>query len=361
MRLMFFRKAIFTAWCLALGGSFLWISCARGPGDGKVPVTVEKVLVEEKAANLTLPATLEPANKAAYAFSMEVKIEAVPVRLGDTVLQGNVLFELDELDLSLKMAGLKAKRQEARANLDKNRYFLENRERLLEEGKIDQIQYDALEMEVQKTQAEWDRLNAEISLIENQSNEATVRAPFTGIVSALQAAPGTRAPAGQNILNLVQINPIHAAFSLPAEEASGVATGMPVQVTVEGFGEQAFSAPIVFISPEIDGASQTLAVKAALPNDNYVLRGGLNAEVRFTSQRPRKILSIPRRALLEKEGKKTVYIIRQNKAWPVAIAARGREDQPEMVEVQGGLNENDLVVVEGQEKLSAGAEVNLWR
>lgn len=339
----------------------MWISCARGPADGKIPVTVEKVLVEEKQANLSLPATLEPAAKAVFTFPMEVKIDAVPIRLGEVVPQGNVLFELDALDLSLKMAGLKAKRQEVGSLLDKNKYFLENRERLLDEGKIDQIQYDALEMEVQKAQGEWERLNAEVSLIENEMKEASVAAPFTGIVSTLQAAAGTRIPTGEPILTLVQINPVHVTFTLPAEEAGGITTDMPVEVKVEGFGDQTFEAPIIFISPEIDAADKTLKIKAALSNDRYVFRGGLNAQVRFLSRRPRKILSISRRAVMEEAGKKMVYIIRQNKAWPVSIHTRESETRPEMVEVLSDLNENDLVVVEGQEKLQAGAEVNLWR
>ncbi|MBI4224506.1 MAG: efflux RND transporter periplasmic adaptor subunit [Deltaproteobacteria bacterium] len=337
------------------------MGCSRGPGNGKIPVTVEKVFVQEKQADLSLSARLEPAAKATYTFPMEVKIDAVPVRLGEMVPQENTLFELDELDLSLKMAGLKAKRQEIRAGLDKNKYFLENRDRLLEEGKIDQVQYDALEMEVKKTEAEWDHLNAEVSLIENQTNEAVVRAPFTGIVSTLQAAAGTRIPAGETIVTLVQINPIHVTFLLPAEEAPGITTDMPVQVKVEGFGEQAFSAPIVFISPEINTADKTLEVKAALSNETYVLRGGLNAEVYFTSRRPRKILSIPRRAVITEAEKKSVFLIRQNKAWPVRIYTRETTDPSDMVEVLEGLKESDLVVVEGQEKLSAGAEVNLWR
>lgn len=358
------RQSILSAvlsWSLALTQLFLIAACAQGPGDGKVPVTVEKVLVEEKQADLSLPAMLEPANKAVYTFPMEVKIEEAAVRLGEVVSQGSPLFKLDALDLSLKMAALKAKRQEVRSGLDKNRYFLENRERLLEEGKIDRTQYDALEMEVGKAQAEFDRLDAEIAQIEKEIGEAAVRAPFSGVVSTLEAAAGTRVPAGQNILTLVQIHPMAVAFRLPAAESGGISVEMPVEVEVEGFSGQTFSAAITFIAPELNPGDRTLDVKAGLPNRTYTFKGGMPAQVRLTSRRSQKVLSIPARAVLKEGEKESVFIIRQNKAWPVRIYTRPDPGRTDFLFVERGLNENDLVVVDGQQKLSAGSEVNLWR
>lgn len=344
---------------------FIFLSCSRGePGDiinGKVAVTVDKPRVEEKKVALSLPATLEPSGKIIYRFPIDVKIERVAVRLGEAVTQGTLLFELNGADLSLKLATLKARREEKKSLLDKNAYFLETRDRLLEEGKIDQTQYNAMEVELNKSRAEFERLDAETKEMENQISNALINAPFDGIIAELSIAGGAQASAGEPLLSLVRTDPIYVSFSLPSAESASVGLGMTVDVTIEGFREKTFQVPVTFIGPELDPATKTFEVKATLENKNYVLKGGAGAQVRFLSQMAKKILTIPAEALLKEGEKEYVYIIRENKAWPTRVYTKKEFDNPETVEVQEGLKEKDMVVTEGQESLQAGSEVNLWR
>lgn len=329
--------------------------------NGKVAVTVERVLVEERRLPLSYSAALEPSAKTSFVFPVEMKIARLGVRLGERVSAGALLFELDEADLSLKAAGLKAKRQEKKAALDKNTYFFQERDRLLTEGKIDQTQYDSLEMELNASRAEYDKISAEIGQIENQIANAIVRAPFDGIVADLRTASGVTAPAGEPLLTLTRIDPLHVSFAVPAEEIAGIRAGAALDIRLEGFEAQTYSATVILAGPEIDPATRRFTVKAELPNPAYALRAGLNAQVRLLSTTAKKILSIPRQALRQEGTKEYVYVVREGKAWPVRIFTRPDSDNSDLLVIQEGLTEGELVVTQGHEKLKAGVEVNLWR
>ena len=147
-----------------------FISCSRGGpggffGDGKASVSVDKVAAEEKQPTIALPAVLEPSEKVEIQFPFDVKIERVLANLGDTARNGDLLFTLNDQDFNLKLAQLKAQKLEQEALLDKNNYFLRNRDRLLEEGKIDKSLYDSLEAEVRSLEAQLNRIKADMGIL----------------------------------------------------------------------------------------------------------------------------------------------------------------------------------------------------
>jgi len=328
--------------------------------NGKVAVTVDKVNVEEKKPALSLAAVIEPSAKTTIKFPFDIKIDKVNVRLGATVNPNDILFELNQADLSIKLAGLRAKRGEKKALLDKNQYFLENRDRLLAEGKIDKSQFDTIEMEVNKAKAEFDHLDADALGLESQLNQSQVKAPFDGVVTEISVAGGATVSANENLLTLVKIDPAFVSFQVSPSEAAGLTLGMNINVKVEG-DEKNFPAAISFINAELDPANHMVSVKASLPNSGTTFRGGQQAQVNFTGQKPVKILSLPAHALCQENEKEFVYVVRDGKAWPVRVYTRKNSDNPEMVEIQEGVSVGDIIVTEGQDKLKAGAEVNLWR
>ena len=105
--------------------------CSRGgPGglfsNGKVAVSVDKPIVEEKQATIALSATLIPSEKADILFPMDVKIDRVAVNMGDSVNQGDPILYLNEQEFALKLSQIKAQRMEQEALLEKNNYFFKS-------------------------------------------------------------------------------------------------------------------------------------------------------------------------------------------------------------------------------------------
>lgn len=338
---------------------FFLCACSRTGSNGKASVTVEGVSVEEKQQVLKLSAVLEPSEKVDFKFPIDVKIDKVFVPFGEAVQQGDPLFSLSETDFTLHLNRLKGQLMEQEALLEKNAYFLRNRDRLLDEGKIDQTMHDTLEMEVKTLEAQTQKLKSEIAIAENHLSRPMVTAPFRGQIGVRNISNGTTLGAGESGLTLVQMNPIHVTFQIPLKDATAVAKGMPIQVLLEGESATR-AATILFVAAEADSARREILVKAALPNENLFLKGGMQAEVKFISPRKARVLSIPTEAVLTEGEKEFVYIVRESKAWPIRIFTRST-DNPDWTEVLEGLKETDLVITKGQEKLKTGQEVNLWR
>ncbi|MDO8494450.1 MAG: efflux RND transporter periplasmic adaptor subunit, partial [Deltaproteobacteria bacterium] len=329
--------------------------------NGKNKVTVEKVMIDETASKLSIPATIEPSQKAAFQFPIELKVVKLHAQAGDSVAVGNPLFDLDEIDLALRVSKLKAELAKEEAKLEKNRYFLENRDRLLSEGKIDTSQNESLPGEVKLNQAEVDRLRAEVGIVERLASQAAVTAPFDGIVTSLNATAGVSAPTGTVLLTLTKDDPIVISFNLPATESGGIAAGTTVPVKVEGFGDQIFSATVRLVGGELSPASHTFEVKAELPNPNRIFKTGMEAQVTFESKRMRRVRKIPAQAVVTDNEKDFVYVVVNNKVWPVRVYPTPDPENPMLVEVEGNIKDDSIVVIEGQKDLKAGDEVNLWR
>lgn len=343
--------------------SLLAVTGCSGGGlfsDGKIPVSVQKMAVNQRQASFSLPAVLSPGESVDISFPVDVKVDKFVVKLGDKVAAGDPLLFLDEQDFRISSGQLKTKLMEQEAMAEKNGYFLKNRDRLLDEGKIDQSMFDTLESEVKTLEAKVTLLKGDIARMDNMVQNVRVAAPFGGIVAAKNGSDGARFVAGQNLLTLVQNNPMVAAFQMKGSDAAFVAPEMSVAVEVEGFDGPPLQAGVTFVSPAIEKATQTLEVRATLPNGEGNLKGGTSATVHFTSPKWVRVFTLPSQAVLSEGNKEYVYVVRENKAWPVRIFTKKSLDDPNSVEVLEGLTPQDMVVTEGFDKLKAGAEVNLW-
>lgn len=324
-------------------------------------MTVESIGVEQKMAQVSTSAILEPSEKTEIQFPIPVKIDQVTAKLGSSVAAGDPLFSLNDQEFGLQLTQLKTKLMEQEALAEKNIYFLRNRNRLLDEGKIDQSMFDTLEAEVKTLESKVAQLKNEIAQIENQMRGSVATAPFAGVVAAKNISPGSGLAANQTAVTLLQINPIIVSFPMTASDAVLIEKGAIVQVTIKGFEGKNITGNIFFISGEIEPGGQTVTVKAQISNDNQFLKAGMEAHVEFVSPRLVKILSVSSAAVQTDGNKEYVYIVRENRAWRVRVYTRRFPENPGRTEILEGLKETDVVVTKGQEKLTNGAEVNLWR
>lgn len=342
----------------------LFAACSRGgffSNDNKTKVTVESVVVSERSKNLTLPAILEPSEQIDFQFPIDVKIDSVPVQLGDLVQEGAPLFTLNEQDFTLHLSQSRSRLMEKEALLEKNLYFLQNRDRLLQEGKIDQAMHDTLEAEVKKMEGEVGQLKADIGLTESRIQNINITAPFGGIVTHKNVAAGITARAGQKLLTLIQTDPIFLSFEVPAVDAGWITKGMVVDAAIKELGGKKMSGAIVFVSPELSQGNQTYTVKATSKNETQQLKSKMNAEIVLVSPQKVKLLSVPSQAVFKEEEKEYVFVVRENKAWRLRILTRPNTENQNLVDVLEGVEPNDMVITEGYQGLQTGAEVDLWR
>jgi RND family efflux transporter MFP subunit len=327
-------------------------------GGSAVPVTVESVVAEERAQELHAPATIEPAESVEITLPEDVQIESLAVTEGTAVGVGDVLLHISERDMTSRLARVRTDLKDAQSQVEKNSYLLRNRDRLLDEGKIDKSTYDSLDSELETSTAAVDKLQQEIARIEERSTNPNVTSPIAGVVGKLGAVAGLVVPAGRSIMTIVKADPALVAFRLPSHDAQTVKAGMSLGVRFPDLaGETAF-ARVTSIGTQLDPADNTFAVKATVLNPNGRYKTGMNAEVQFQATEKQRFFLIPEEALLKEQRAFFVFVVIKGVAHKVQVIPNQTVDN--RVEIARGLKEEDLVVVKGNDKLTEGTVVDIW-
>lgn len=342
-------------------------ACSQGGGckglfradKGGVPVTVEKVRVKEVSPVITISGTLVPNDKADIKFPHEARIADVFAKVGSRILEGDPLFRLAEDELNNDLNVARARKAELEALIDKNTNLLRSRERLLEEGKIDQGELTRLEKEIALDEAELTRINAEISKLSYNLEHVVVNSPVAGVVVRKNISPGSVAGAGEVLLSIVDVNPIIISFPLNAKQSEDIAIDTPLKIFVNELPDKSFDAKVTYVSPELHRAGNTFDVWAAIPNDDFLLKAGMTASTEFVSDTLKHTYIIPASSVMSKSSQPYVYKVSKGivHKTPIVIGSISGDQ----VEVVRGLDVDDIVVAKGGEDLFDGADVNIWR
>src|SRR5581483_4445755 len=118
---------------------------------------------------------------------------------------------------------------------------------------------------------------AELALAQQQQADATIRAPFQGVVQKRQVARGAYLHVGDPVLTLVRTDPLRFVGGVPEREALRIRMGEEVRVYLEGESKPLI-AQVSRISAGLDPASRSLTFEADIPNPSGKLRAGVFAQ-----------------------------------------------------------------------------------
>lgn len=211
------------------------------------------------------------------------RLESVDVRVGDRVRKGAVLARLDvrsvQHDLAINQASLQAARADeevARLTLAAAQESLqrggdphlvtlgalsaEDQAKLIYAEKMAAARLSAAQAQVQNQQARVEQLQLHIA-------EATIRAPFDGMVSMRYLDPGTTVAVGSPIVHLLSEGPQAVRFAIPEEAVGRVKVGAPVSLHTQGQTQER-QGRVENVAPEVDTASRmVLAIASVNPED----------------------------------------------------------------------------------------------
>lgn len=330
-----------------LGLSFL-AGCGKPPsgsGDyGDFPVTAVVAtahtrILEDK---ISLVGSLHAIDTVDLVSEIDARIVDIHFEEGQPVQKGDVLIRFDDRKLAASLAQTSARYNLAKTNL-------ERAVSLLERQTISQQDYD-------QAAAEFDAIRALLELEKERLADATLIAPFTGILSEHSVSRGQFTTRGQLLGTLVSIHPIEVAFHVPERYCGQLATGQVISISVAAYPDNAFSGTIAFISPEVDVDSRTVRVKARLDNTGALLKPGMfgSLELIFTAEEA--ALVIPEAALQYNRDQASV-VVRDSDG---RAAFRNVEVGTRLAgyaQILKGLAEGEQVVVEGYQKMRPGSAI----
>ena len=186
------------------------------------------------------------------------------------------------------------------------------------------------------------QLRAALDLANLQVAEATVRAPFSGIVAQCMISEGSMASPMAPLLTLISIE---TELVINVDEAGlpALRAGLPAMVTTDACPGVTFRASVAAVAPSIDAASRTVRVRLTPDDPQGMLRDGMLARVEIAPDGSQGALLVPASAVIQGSDGPAVYVLGSGKAQrrPVRTGAADGEQ----VAVTEGLNEGERVII----------------
>ncbi|HLY67143.1 MAG TPA: efflux RND transporter periplasmic adaptor subunit [Chloroflexota bacterium] len=216
--------------------------------------------------------------------------------------------------------------------------------------------------DLQAGQANVDSAQANVDVAKVNQQITQVTAPFDGVVSARLLSEGALATTTVPIFTIVS-DTVEVDLPIAQEQLSQVHEGQAAQLTTSALPDKSIDAKIAAISPAADPKSRTFLVKVVPVTQDGTLKPGMSAAVLIqTVQKPSALL-IPTDAITTDPNTNAqgVYVVQNGPQGQVAVfktISLGVSDGKN-VEVLGGLNPGDLVIISGQTSLTNNQRVRV--
>jgi len=342
---------------------------AKGDTPAKpVPPPAEVTVVRAQARTVTL--TEEYVGQAEAVETVEIRsrvqglLERQAFRDGATVRRGDPLFLIDRQPFEAALAQARANVAQAEAASVSSELNLARIKRLIADNAASQQDLESAVARDQADRASVEAARAAMHQAELNLGYTQITAPRDGIVSKSLVKPGSLVTVAQTLLTtLYSSNPIHVNFSLGEQRMLELTRRVRARSAQDAFrlrlvdgSEYPHAGQLDFVDAAVDPRNDTLQVRIVVANQEGLLRPGQYVRVLVPSAARTDAILIPQRAVQELQGLKTVFVVGEdNKAAVRQIKATQRLGMDWVLDE--GLAAGDVVVVEGQQKLTAGATV----
>jgi membrane fusion protein (multidrug efflux system) len=341
-------------------------SAQKEPGLKEVNEDSKAVTVVEAVARptpryLTLTGTLNGNRNSDVAADVQGKIIDTMVERGQQVSKGQALVRVDPRTASLNAEESSAMAAAAEANLTLAKNDCERASKLFSTNAISKAEFEKLDATCTAQGKQAEAALARARLAGQQLGDATVRAPFAGMIAQRYVDEGEYVARDSKIVTLVELDPLRLELTVPESDARYVQMGQEVRFDVAGFDKKVFTGTIKYVGPSLRAETRDLVVEAVIRNADHVLRPGNFAVARVTlGEVPTPV--VPRAAVRDdgetyrvfvakEQGKKTVLEER--------LVQLGPELPGELVAIAKGVESGERVVATATEDLRDGVRVTI--
>ena len=280
-------------------------------------------------------------------FRIPGKISARLVDVGALVKAGDVLAQLDPVDMALSAAAAKAQLELAEADV---RRFRE----LHGKNFVSQSALDAKETVYKASKAQAD-------LASNQRAYTTLRADQSGVVSQVVAEVGQVVAAGQVVMRVARTDTLEVAVAIPEARMPAVHLLKAAEVSLWADPQASYKAVLRELSLVADPATRTYAARVSILHPDNKLLLGMTAKVRFIeneSDALTVLLTVPLTAVFQQDGKPALWVVGANDTVTLRPVVVSVFDESTAVLVSGA-KAGERIVIAGVHKLSVGEKIKV--
>lgn len=332
-------------------------------GAPAAPVHTTHPTVSDLSRNINAVGNVRPSASVGLIPRSAGEIIAVNFTEGQNVQAGQPLLLIDprpyEAALKEKRAILaKSQAQLAKAMDDQRRFG-----KLVSNGYVSREAYQQTATDASALRA---TVQADQAALENAALEleyCTIKAPISGRIGSLKVDKGNmvKSNSAEPIANIDALSPCYVTFSVPEAHLPAILAHMEndaITVLATPAGGATESGKLMLIENNVDEKTGTIKLRAVFDNKNQHLWPGQFVNVSLSLGKLQNVLMVPTRAIQPGRDGSYIYVVNDQGQ------AEYRQVEPIFesegkTALEGDIKPEDLVVVEGQIRLSPGVPVNV--
>ena len=262
---------------------------------------------------------------------------------GQQVEKGDVIVVLEQRE---QQAQLDA----ARARMEQDKRELARLEGLLADKAVPRQDYDNRQTMLEVTQQEVAEMEARVAY-------RTLRAPFDGVLGVRMISPGALVQPGDVITTLDDISSIKLDFTVPSAYLSALKPGVEIEAVADALENRVVHGRIESVNTRVDPITRSVLVRALLPNEDHMLKPGLLLKVTLIKNE-RTAIILPEETLMQRQDDHFAMVVGDdNKVEQRKVSVGAR--RPGKVEITGGLDAGERVIVRGVNRVRDGQTVEI--
>lgn len=314
------------------------------------------------------------------------RVSRVLVDVGDAVKAGQLLAEMNPVDLDERAAALEAsiarggsaivaaqaQRRDAQARSElaattAQRYVQLGAQKFMSAGAVEAKQQEQLSAQaavaaadanLAATRQDVQRLTAERAGLKQQRDNVLLLAPTDGVVISRDAEAGSTVVAGQAVLRLIEPSSLWVRVRLDQGRSAGLIEGLPARIMLRSNPDASLAGRVARVEATSDSITEERVALVSMDTLPSGLTTGELAEVTLTLPPTRASVLLPNPALQRQADRVGVWRIEDGKPRfaPVRIGLNSLDG---MVQVLEGLEAGDEVVVYSEKALTDNSRVKV--
>lgn len=313
--------------------------------DKEKPIGVQTMTVMPEVLENTsvFSGTFEPDKESKISADIQGKVNAVLVDLGSSVQKGQTLIQLDNALLKLQLQTVEI--QIEGLETDVARFSVLAKAEAIQRMQLEKVEQGLKTAQVQKA-----------TLLE-QISKTTIRAPFSGIVTAKFTDAGAFAGPGMPLLQISEIAQLRFTLNVPEINLPLFEVGQIYSVSADVYPELALTGKVNMVGSKAN-MGNSYPVQLTLKNTSDLkIKAGMFGKAKVTSGGNAQRIIIPASAMVGTSIQPQVYLVKNEKAVLQNITVSERLENK--VVVAEGLSEGDKIVTNGFINLSDGAKITI--
>lgn len=344
---MLIQRIYFVVFSVSLLATGMNVASAQpaNRGANAAPVQVVTAVAEVRSFPLSAEALGNARANEAIDVRAEITAAITGIRFeeGQWVEKGTVLVELENASQLAAVASAKAALVESTSQLKRSEELF--RTNVVAASQLEQL----------KAKQEADLAN--LHAAESRLVQTVIRAPFSGRLGLRRVSMGSIVSTDTIITTLDDTSRIKLDFEVPEVFIARLQPGLEVTAYSAAWPEQKFRGEVISVDTRVDPVTRTISVRALLPNEEGHLRPGMFLTVSVMREDV-SALMVPEESIVPERSKQFVFVVDQNNKVSLREVQTGRR-RPGEVEILAGLQEGEMVITEGTQKVRSGQVVEL--